>query len=473
MHISRTFKDSRAPPLPAAGGCCERRSLPWRRHISSNFNYILFISMIFLPLFGPVLAREDIFKNTPANEREYIRNALKSQRMLSSPIPIDRALSSSLDATQVLFDGGLFSTTANFSALATYSYNLGLNRLTLDLFWDQSIKTWTVCPQIYPTQMNASSTSPDDTVVYDYICPKPYVGLDRLLGGIVKYLDDMRSATADVVVLILNLRDLGNTPGNSSSSLPITNTPSTTLSSLISKIFGSHLYTPADLTQERQNLNNTWLVVDSESDWWWLAKDYFEFLPYYSTKTVKTTNEMNIPIGTLQTTNGFPPLQYLARNNKRILVGFGEIDIGPHAVSGYNVTKDYDTIFPASELVGKPQFTVGSITNGLSDCAVPNPNFVVVQTGSEGSEGLIDSPNNNAQQITWKYAYISDGGSSSLSGPLLKRAISCGYHPAFTKKIDFSLLNQTVWTWEYMEPRDPPALRCATLMRNTRRWYGF
>ncbi|KAK6000297.1 hypothetical protein QM012_003929 [Aureobasidium pullulans] len=86
--------------------------------------------------------------------------ALLSQRDVASRIPINYVTAPGVDLTPVCFSDRRYEDAAAQQCLSNL-LALGFHRLVVDLYWDQSRQTWSLCPVELSTQGN--STSPINT----------------------------------------------------------------------------------------------------------------------------------------------------------------------------------------------------------------------------------------------------------------------------------------------------------------------
>lgn len=113
--------------------------------------------------------------------------------------------------------------------------------------------------------------------------------------------------------------------------------------------FGRVIYTPGQLLQDRQDLNNSWLHISEEYR--------LPMLGYYN--TFKTSN------GHIATNDGWPSEDYILFTKlNQLLVTWGSI--GPE-MRGYNFANDSDTIFPSDYLYENHAYRTndaGTVTSG-------------------------------------------------------------------------------------------------------------
>ncbi|KAG0000975.1 hypothetical protein BGZ79_005251 [Entomortierella chlamydospora] len=310
----------------------------------------------------------------------------------------------------------------------------------------------------------------------------------------------------DVLIIILNLNEIGN--NSSGSSTPTQPTPSplpsgngtnaTTSSSNITSVsnddffrslvspntnktikalalntvslkdlftdaFPSLIYSPALLEMDR---------ADLESSWW---KDGPVGLDYYNTTTDPITGIVSAP-------TGWPTSLYLTDVIKRrIVVGFGSNNL--QANTTYNVTDDFTTLY-APGILG-PSKTNSSLLQISSsfdsqDCDNLMPGIMMVPTGSEGTVNQIESQADGNEtaytEVTWAFSSMSDSDSSPWTYSSGQTATTCGYSALVksrTPVLSFSEQTaMTIWSWDLDQPPAnqtfSPDRRCGVMQSNGR-----
>ncbi|KAG9583707.1 hypothetical protein KCV04_g22661, partial [Aureobasidium melanogenum] len=82
--------------------------------------------------------------------------ALLSLRDVASRIPINYVTAPGVDLTPVCFSDQRYEDAAAQQCLSNL-LALGFHRLIVDLYWDQSRQTWSLCPVELSTQGNSTS----------------------------------------------------------------------------------------------------------------------------------------------------------------------------------------------------------------------------------------------------------------------------------------------------------------------------
>lgn len=180
--------------------------------------------------------------------------AIRTQRDVSMNVPIDQTLSLGLSLSQAIFSEQGYTDSALQSVQTVL--NLGVETLMLDLYWNEYISKWQLCPA--PIPANA-------TQQLDYIATVQWQGetykcqlnatIDSLMNNIINYFK-MTNTNMDVsmVQLLVNLKDIRKIKTNSTSSVDIyTGANPLYLSSLLSYLYeafssiSSFAFTPVDL----------------------------------------------------------------------------------------------------------------------------------------------------------------------------------------------------------------------------------
>ncbi|KAG0275961.1 hypothetical protein BGZ95_008173, partial [Linnemannia exigua] len=172
------------------------------------------------------------------------------------------------------------------------------------------------------------------------------------------------------------------------------------LKKLFTDAFPSLMYSPNLLEQERANLNESW----------W--KDGPVGLDYYNTTRNPTTNRIQAP-------TGWPTSAYLKYViNRRIVVGVGANNLAANTT--YNITDDYTTFHPPGAM--GPSMTNSSLlrvssTLNQESCSLPVPGVLMYPTGSEENFTQLANTRKNSgtpitNDVTWSFASMSDNDMS-------------------------------------------------------------
>lgn len=193
--------------------------------------------------------------------------AIRTQRDISYPVPIDQATHFGVSLSRLLFDPHGYVESA--SSLVRTLLNVGVKILTIDLYWNQYTSKWQLCPAPYPT--NSSSDIDQIRTVYwnnkNYTC-QPSFSVNHILSKVVDFFDATNTnMNANYVQILLRLNGLYATPSGPRSGYNSTRESSgsyysensefgklgnSTLSEIANNL-GSHLFTPKDLDTYRDN----------------------------------------------------------------------------------------------------------------------------------------------------------------------------------------------------------------------------
>jgi hypothetical protein len=265
------------------------------------------------------------------------------------------------------------------------------------------------------------------------------------LGTLTEVLSGYFMSTADtlnaaLVYLDLNLHVAAGSSSNPGQVFNESNMLSgaNIISNIINVNLSSYIYSPANLNQDRHNLNTTWLTVDPLE---------ISYANYY---------DIDIQPGGISTTpNGWPTETYVEfKRGLRLIVSF---DVISPEVEGYNFTADANTIFPSN-------FTSSLVSESWSDGGTPthcffNPSIVSMQ------------PETNSSWAFSPDLLTSDNlGASNETISVLENLTSCGVSPFINQSLangttaerniaPFSIIAQsTIWSWAPGEPSNSSVL---------------
>ncbi|KAL4893143.1 hypothetical protein BDV59DRAFT_32641 [Aspergillus ambiguus] len=285
-----------------------------------------------------------------------------SERDVAGQIPINFVTSSAVSIRAACFGNGIFEAQAAQKCISNL-LAAGYRRFIVDIYWSVGSRTWTFCPVSIPTNVavdTVSSTSPSATptatagvsdgrvteIVTEsgahllqlgpYLCSR---GLD--LSGLVDIWQDyFKRTTSQLNVytryISFNLHVAADpeTPTVPASIVPNRDLPtgSERVGEFLDDRLLAYIYTPAQLSDERQNLNESWYEVDD---------GYKPIAEYFTTNVADD--------GTQSTPDGWPCTKYvqLARE-KRLLLEYGTID--PQLQNYVPVPDDSEVLFPPGYL---------------------------------------------------------------------------------------------------------------------------
>ncbi|KAF2732180.1 hypothetical protein EJ04DRAFT_514039, partial [Polyplosphaeria fusca] len=193
------------------------------------------------------------------------------------------------------------------------------------------------------------------------------------------------------------------------------------------------LYTPNDLQNDRQNLNNSWYNV------------HWENLPaagYFQTSVT--------PKGHLITEDGWPTEAFMEfKKFYRLIAGFASID---RSMEDYNITADEDTIFPVGEL------------RAFHDTSISPSGVISSGCLFDSSDTSISSSRNSSWALS-SAPTLNIGTDPNTTTPILSitNLTSCGLSPFLNASLSNSTADQapvpylaythsTLWSWAPGEP---------------------
>ena len=246
---------------------------------------------------------------------------------------------------------------------------------------------------------------------------------------------------AHLIQLIINVHAAAAT-GNSTqpvlapeqSALPGT---SNSLSVLLDASLSAYIYTPAELSAHRADLNSSWYSVVASRQ---------PISEYYTTEVA--SNRVH------STPDGWPSESYIeVAKAKRLLIGLGSVD---PQIEGYNFSSDWDVIFPQGYME--------------ADRSIRTTNDGIVESGCFFNA---ETPDLALVNSSWSASSNFSGlgfptTSSSRGIPLLNltsNLTACGISPIINQTLANSPANMnitsyqavsyaTVWSWAYGEPRN-------------------
>ncbi|GES57149.1 lectin C-type domain protein [Aspergillus terreus] len=408
-----------------------------------------------------------------------------SERDVAGQIPINFVTSSAVSIRAACFGNGIFEDTAAERCISNL-LAVGYRRFIVDLYWSVTSKTWTFCPVRIPANAaveTVTSALPSATptatagvsqgkvteIVTDsgahlvqlgpYLCSRNF----DLSSLVDIWQDYFKSTTSQLNVytryISFNLHVAADpeTPDEPASEVPNTDLPvgSERVGELIDDRLLAYIYTPAQLADERQNLNDSWYEVD----------DGYKPIAEYFTTIVA-------PDGTHSTPDGWPCTKYvqLARE-KRLLLEYGTID--PQLHNYVPVPDDSEVLFPPGYL--SSIVPVASADSGSLDSSCfynPQATLVSQVNTSWAVSSRIPVPSRLNQSA----------GLADLSA-MVVNLTACGLTPTLNDTIfnvtadadaapyrNISLSSS--WAWDIGEPHDssitedmdaPKRNRCAVM----------
>jgi hypothetical protein len=354
---------------------------------------------------------------------------------------------------------------------------IGFHRFIIDLYWDQSRQTWSLCPVelssegnstspirngTYPTTLSTASSSatannPSNLVIASssgtaatqtaaaaqpsqtrhqigpYSCTQS-IGISTLTNVLADYFKATENdvdATFKYIEFNLHLaapfhNPTGNTTWSDPSRLP---TLGNYISNLINSTLSPYLYTPAALHSDRANLNQSWFSAPADSQ---PLSEYFTVQPLENGSG-------------LYTLDGWPSTSIIMLQRAlRIIVGIGSID---ERMKQYDWAADADSVFATGYISRPVDSTLSS--NGLvpTECFYQANNTSLSATNS--SWAISSTPLNTTTLETPPYAAVN------LS--------ACGISPILNTTLQNSTvsdnltmyrayLRSSIWGWADGEP---------------------
>ncbi|KAH8424788.1 Lectin C-type domain protein [Aspergillus melleus] len=395
-----------------------------------------------------------------------------SERDVAGQIPLNFVTTSAVSVRAACFGNNVFDRDSAGKCISNL-LELGYRRLVVDLYWSVEGRTWNFCPVSIPNDApvvtlsststptatptaNSSTTTVDAaaqgtaTVVSDSSGPQlyelgPYKCSDNLyLSDMVDvFLDFFKATTSQLNVytrfISFNLHAAASaeTPTRPAAKVTGDDLPSISerIDTLLDRRLYSYIYTPAQLEDERSNLNDSWYKVD---DGYKPITEYF---------TVHEGED-----GTQSTPDGWPCTKYIQlAEEERLLLEYGSID---PQMEEYSLDDDRDIIFPPEYLTVPAPLSIrdGEIKTG---CFYDTEATKVSQVNSSWavSNSLPVPESSNRTEFL-----------RELAG-MVKNVTACGVTPF----INATLLNSTAdkdfepyknatlsagWAWAIDEPRD-------------------
>ncbi|KAI9934951.1 hypothetical protein ASPWEDRAFT_31301 [Aspergillus wentii DTO 134E9] len=411
---------------------------------------------------------------------------LLSERDVAGQVPINFVTHPVVSLRAACFGNNVF----DYNSAVTCISNLlavGYRRFVVDLYWCPERQLWTFCPVTIPTNadvvtvsstVSATSTpAPSSTATYDsaeskvtvvssssgsnlyelgpYFCSKD-LDVSDLVDVFVGYF---RETTSQMSVymeyLIFNLHAAASASTPDEPAKTVTGSwlpkPSDYLSAWLEDPLNMYIYGPAQLADERSNLNNSWYQVEN---------GYKPIAEYFT--TIEDSD------GKQSTPDGWPCSKYvqLARE-RRILLGYGTID---SQLDGYDEISDNEVLFPPGYLTHIKNVTIAE-SGTLGSCLYDPDATQVSQANSSWAEsGNIPIPNDlNKTATLWQ---VTD---------MISNLTACGLSPTVNDTLFGATADtdsnpyrnvslSTSWAWAIGEPKradshdDQPKMdRCAIM----------
>ncbi|CAO3568537.1 unnamed protein product [Mortierella alpina] len=236
------------------------------------------------------------------------------------------------------------------------------------------------------------------------------------------------------------------------------------LKDLFRDAFPDMIYDPTILKRERADLNGTWWREGPVG------------LDYYNTTIDPGT-------GRIQAPTGWPTSAYLTADdiNRRVLISIGTNNLRSNTT--YNISDDLSVLYTSDALgasMNSSQPIQISSALNADRCEFPAPGVMMVPTGTEDSlERIMALRGDNAtiaRHIPWSFATMIDTDLSPWSYDSGRLATDCGFSVLVESRASALTYSEqtamSIWSWDLDQPpakemrsRDR---RCGAMQRNGR-----
>ncbi|KAI5960989.1 MTC6 [Candida pseudojiufengensis] len=337
------------------------------------------------------------FGQTPTNET--LEVALRTQRDVSKPIPIDQLSVTGLSLSSIFQEKGY--TTDSLSDLVT-ALNKGSQVIMIDLYWNEFTSIWQLCPAPFP--QNASSSS-DTTPSLSwnnqtYKCDLN-LATDNVMSMISSYIMSTNTDyQANFIHVLLNLKSIHYEKSNQTISLEdaykpnaqSTSVGNSTLTETFSKL-SQYIFDPSVLNDYRSQVNSENL------------------------NEVSFYNRSSIVMPTLRTV--------LLNQYRRLLVNVISNDV----------------------VESRRAYTVNDLDKQLIFFNDTLPTTVLTPKNADNYCDQVLKPTNgldlfNNLSLTTNFRYILDSDSDRFSLKKIRKYVRCGLSPVFNAT-SYNVQNQT------------------------------
>ncbi|KAH9272123.1 hypothetical protein BASA83_005714 [Batrachochytrium salamandrivorans] len=373
--------------------------------------------------------------------------ALRTQQDLFNSVPISRQPGIGVHLTSTVFANTNFTTNRLNVYLIPLLLNF-VNRVVLDLYWDNSTLSWQLCPlpflpattKLAPTGSTTDAQSNTQVSIVELaggiFCSTDRLGLGSVLHFINGFLKNQtRTELDNPITIVLNLHSLNQSSTAAASQSYLT------LGDQIASF--PNVYTPIKLAADRSGKGINSLIS-----------------PYFF-QAANNTYLTNI---------SYPRQETMT---DRIFVVFGAISV--NATLGYASTNDNDYIFSTSQLSGVPTISTNFLSaSGITSCSRPAANIAMQGTGFDLGLPTYSVPASEVLStdtvVSWNYAYIQDTKQVPFTPSLVSQSVTCGFTPLFTQAYSISMLNATLWSWDVGQPSEDYRFNCALALLERERW---
>lgn len=324
----------------------------------------------------------------------------------------------------------------------------------------------TAASQISSTSSISATTSAQPTVIsYPTVKGPPLLQIGRYnctsqmtLGLLTGLLEDFLDSTATTTGATITFLDLNvhaaaslSNPDGPAPQLTQSQTPGSgdSLSDIVKGNLSGVLYTPSTLSDQRANLNDSWLNVEWEN------------LPaqgYYKTSKNGADNVF--------TQSGWPTEALMEfQEFNRLITSFGIVD---QQMAAYDISGDFDNIFPPGTITEQRQVSFATDGQLTSGCYFPLSDLTVTsQTNSSFARAL--PPTINLGTDPDLMSLISTVSNLTNCGiiPFLNQSLA-GTTADKNSMPYAAYVHSTLWSWAPGQPLNitkgsSTANRCAVL----------
>ena len=263
-----------------------------------------------------------------------------------------------------------------------------------------------------------------------YACSES-VDVDWLSRIMWTYLDTTETnlnATLRYLILNLHAAAPASDSGGGADELSSDDLPDSgdLLSSVLSSNLSSFLYTPADLQQQRSNINESWYDVPQGMD------------PDSAYYNIRHSRELS------STPDGWPSENYVEmQEGKRLFLGFGSIDA---QMQNYDVSRDDGVIFPQDYLQNYEQLAIDATGEVTSRCFYTPSDYSI--SSINNSWAFAAETTSSQPDILFSSSNVTRCGISPILNITLENATADeNFLPYQTYR------QSTIWSWAPNYPR--------------------
>ncbi|KAK6205372.1 uncharacterized protein RJT21DRAFT_4730 [Scheffersomyces amazonensis] len=180
--------------------------------------------------------------------------AMRTQRDVSKPIPINQLTKPGISLNSLVFEGDGYVMDA-LDDVATL-LRVGMKTFMIDLYWNEFTSIWQLCPAPFPsniTDVNATVDLSWNTL--QYTC-QPTLTIEKLMQVFNNYIVATNTnMNVDLIEILINLKSIQSKRTNTTlySNSMLNQMGNSTLNSTISSL-GSYVFTPNDFHNYQENL---------------------------------------------------------------------------------------------------------------------------------------------------------------------------------------------------------------------------